>query len=205
MERRKREWRGSVEREGGRVERERGRPGSKERRRVERKEEKRSGKRKERGRNPIFFGTMTVHTCTYLKSLSSFPLPLFLSPSFPFLPISTCILFPLSFNLSSSLPSSPSLSSLLPSLILPLFTLLSSHLPSPLPSLLPPLPTPLFPPLHPGSDTSTQGVLYYVDNNVTLHWLVNSGPHPPYIAMVEPEMFTRFVCLTEFTLCFIHK
>jgi len=41
------------------------------------------------------------------------------------------------------------------------------------------------------SDTTTRGVLYFVDTNNTLDWLVNSGPHSPYIALLEPEMFTR--------------
>ena len=140
-------------------------------RRREGGEEEWGGEKKERRSNPICFNT---ESHPLLLSFSPLPLPSFsLTPHFHF--------FLLPFNLPPSLHSS-------------LFSpLLSSTIYCPLASLL-------YPSLHPASDTSTQGVLYYVDNNATLNWLVNSGPHPPYIAMVEPEMFNRLVCLIrEFT------
>ncbi|KAL5499803.1 hypothetical protein EMCRGX_G011264 [Ephydatia muelleri] len=41
-----------------------------------------------------------------------------------------------------------------------------------------------------GSATSKSGVVHYVANNTQLQWLVKSGVHPPYIALLESAMFT---------------
>lgn len=40
------------------------------------------------------------------------------------------------------------------------------------------------------SATSKSGVVHYVANYTQLQWLVDSGVHPPYIALMEPAMFT---------------
>eukprot|EP00731_Ephydatia_muelleri_P012106 Em0006g1000a len=41
-----------------------------------------------------------------------------------------------------------------------------------------------------GSATSKSGVVHYVADNTQLQWLVKSGVHPPYIALLESAMFT---------------
>ena len=133
-----------------------------------RRKRRREGWREEK-RNGVERGSNPICFNTMSPTLFSLS-SLFLSPIFPYPPFSL-FFFPLISPLS------------------PLFSpLLSSTLYCPLASLL-------YCSLHPASDTSTQGVLYYVDNNTTLNWLISSGPYPPYIAMVEPEMFNWLVCL----------
>jgi nicastrin len=43
-----------------------------------------------------------------------------------------------------------------------------------------------------GSDSSTQGVVQYVQDQEDVEWLLHKSPHPPYIALMEPEVFSSY-------------
>lgn len=38
------------------------------------------------------------------------------------------------------------------------------------------------------------GVLHYINDTDSLNWLINSGPHQPYVALLTSLNFNRFVC-----------
>lgn len=48
---------------------------------------------------------------------------------------------------------------------------------------------------HSASQSGNVGIVHFAEKESDLNWLIDVGPDAPYVVLLPPDLFRRYICL----------